>query len=68
MRRNLPQPLHSGVLHRRGGVEALGDRTGDKRGAPFLEKGDQPLLLGHQRIDARGLEVEERRDGAFVGE
>src|SRR5260221_9214407 len=55
VRRNLAQPLNAGVLDRDIRVEALCDGTGDEGGALLLEELDQPLLLGHQRIDPRRL-------------
>ena len=59
MRRHLTQPLHTGVLHRRIGIEALGDGMGDHRLPLFLEQLDQPLLLGDQPVDFGGFMVEE---------
>ena len=61
MRKHFAEPFDAAVLHRRVGVEALGDGVGDD-GLPFLlEQRDKPLLLLHQRVDLRRLAVEEGR-------
>lgn len=67
MRRNLPQPLDTRVLHWDVGIEALGDGAGDEGGALLLEQLDQPLFLRHQHIDPRRLPIEKGGDGALLG-
>ena len=67
MRRNLPQPLDSRILHAWVRFEALGDGAGNEGSALLLEQFDHPLLLRHQRIDPRRLPVEEGGDGVLLG-
>jgi len=66
VRRDLAQPLDTGVLRGDVQVKALGDGTGDEGGALLLEQLDQPLLLRHQRIDLCSLAVKERSDGTLL--
>ena len=66
MCRHLAQPFDAAVLHRRVGVEALGDGVGDDGLPLLLEQRDEPLLLLHQRIDLRRLAVEEGGDGRLL--
>ena len=66
MRRHLAEPFDAAVLHRRVGVEALGDGVGDDGLPLLLEQRDEPLLLGHQRVDLRRLPVEEGGDGDLL--
>ena len=53
VRRNLPQPLDSRVLHGSVRIKSLGDGTSDERGTLLLKQLDQPLLLLYERIDLR---------------
>ena len=57
MRRNLAEPFDAAVLHRRVGVEALGDGVGDDGLPLLLEQRNQPLLLLNQRVDLGCLAV-----------
>ncbi len=68
MRRHRTEPRHAAVLHWRGGVEALRHGVADDGAALLLERGDQRLLLRHQRVDPRRLGVEEGGDGALFGD
>lgn len=65
MCRNLPQPCHTGILHRRTRVQALGDGMGNGGLALFGEQGQELFLLGNQGVDFHGLAVEEGRDGGL---
>ena len=56
---DLAEPLDAGVLQLDTRVEALGDGVGNGDGAVLAQGGDELLLLANQRIDFRGLLVQE---------
>src|SRR5690606_16787584 len=62
MRRHLPEPLHSRLLHRYVRIESLRHRMRDDGLALLLQQFDQPLLLGDQRVDLGGFAVKEGGD------
>jgi hypothetical protein len=62
MRRDVPEPGDAAVLHRGGGVEALGNGVGDDRETLLLEQLQQAAVLGDQRIDPRSFAVQEGGD------
>ena len=65
MRRNLPQPLYPGILHRHAGIQPLGDGVADEGGALFLEEFDLALFFGDEGVYVGGFVVEEGGDGAL---
>ena len=54
---HLAQPFDARLLHRRGGVQALGDCVGNDSLPLFLQQRDQSLLLGNQRVNLCGFAV-----------
>lgn len=68
MRRYPPNPRDAGVLHRHGGVEALGHRLVDEGGALLGQQVQELALLLDQGVDGGGLFVEVVGDGFLGGE
>src|SRR5690554_700967 len=65
MLRNLPNPLHSRVIHGNVGVEPPGHGPGDERRALLLQESEEPPLLLDEGVDPGGFAVEEGGDGAL---
>lgn len=59
MLRSFSKPLDPAILHRRFGIETLGNGVRNDGLTLLLQQLDQFLLLGHHRIDFGGLAVEE---------
>lgn len=68
MRRNLPQPLDTGVLHRRSGVETFGDGPVDDGSFLLLQQRDGLFLESYKSVNPAGLAVEEVGNGGLLGE
>ena len=66
MGRNIPNPLHPGILHLRIGIESFGDSMGDKRGALFFQQFDEAGFLGDQGVDASSFAVEYGSDNCLL--